>query len=1281
MTKGDWRDAGIRWLAIAALGIGQFACSEQLAGEALGASSQALTAPQARVLGFESVGAGASDWTTNSGIVSQSVRHVEGAGSLAIANGGNSVLTSAPLSSLGAVADKLTLDLLLPAAQPNPYWMGTIKLVIECPSQQLWYEALAEHQLQGRPIDQFLRFEFPLSAATRNRLSTGTYADLRFKVLLNVAAGAGPWLLDRLWVGEPASGGGGSGGAGASGGGGPTSESLLLSVHLPQGVQAGDFAVAAQGGPLLLGDGVVVQGDGVDFASVGNVSRTGGGTINVGSQAQLQDVQATGSVLLRNNALVHGSVIASGSLSQQSGALIEGSTRVPEPVIGSESLAWRVTFPATTSLLSVGNDQSQTVAPGNFGDAIVSARGRLRLAPGTYHFRSLLVEPQATLEMLNNDGPVILHIRDGLTYRGSITELDPTTPNVLFTIAGQRDVVLESAFRGTILAPEARILLGTSSVGHLGAFIGRSVEVGPWTMIRHRPFTRFSCASDDVACPASACSENGACAIDISTPTGAAPFQTALLATKRLVIGDHASVVGVLGSLPPTIVNSGPTATEIGRSAVVGIVNSKAPVLVGADALVQGYLVTSASASLLPGASVIGEARQGSNQAFEPWNWGLRVAASITDRIFSETSVLAVGAYRNVRVSAGATLMLSSGRYDFESLSVEDGGVLQVGAEQTRVNVRSRLRLDGGVVASGDPHFASLLLSYFGFEPLRVAGPFTGGLVAPSASIQVRGSDSKPFFGSALAPEIFILPGAKVSYLPLRPKRAPGVSGVNVVGQALEPESSKSSPVEVFRDNPFFAGAFPARTGLSGESTGTYSHRYQWHGVIDSQFDLSAFTGASASTPLFSGFGGLPSDGSGFPDPGSWHFRGGNFVPGNLYEFEAYSRAVPTFERTAAVPLWARLSDSVTVVPVVAIFWRDFADGATGGLTLEREFQQMSAVMDFLPVSSGARTFPNNQSTSGVDPELLLGARQIPPDDIWAQCGIQFRLVGTLALHRQGPPISCGEQASAFSSDVRAAIAASAPDLAALWFSEGGLDPFLLEVGQARGCPWNGNAIPSSRDAQLNRDGWSDVDNSVTIAHELGHILLGAGHSELGNLMSARAARPDVLLTKNQCASARSVAERYRRSFYNYALATGQTGVEVQNIPFDPGWLRVPVATQQPKSCCQIDGDYFSLTSFVCRLQGGTPAGDANCRTCCAINDPAFRDSGGDFNIQLMDVCEESRRLERAECEFGCCERDGVGTSTSRYACLAENGDTGHHAGRIVTDDEEARDLCHSVVH
>jgi hypothetical protein len=135
------------WLIGLAIGFALAACSDRSSPESLGHTSQALTAAQQRIFGFEAVGPGSSDWTTSSGTLSQSTRHVEGSSSLAIANGGNAEIKSAALSSLGPVADKVTLDLLLPVVQPNPDWMGTLKLVIECPSQQLWYEGLAEYQL------------------------------------------------------------------------------------------------------------------------------------------------------------------------------------------------------------------------------------------------------------------------------------------------------------------------------------------------------------------------------------------------------------------------------------------------------------------------------------------------------------------------------------------------------------------------------------------------------------------------------------------------------------------------------------------------------------------------------------------------------------------------------------------------------------------------------------------------------------------------------------------------------------------------------------------------------------------------------------------------------------------------------------------------------------------------------------------------------------------------------------------------------------------------------
>src|SRR3954469_3714459 len=136
MLSGWW--TGLR--AVVAVAGLLAACSDQGSSqgtdaESLGTSAQALTAVQTRILGFEST----ADWSATTGSLSLSSNHVEGAKSLAVANSGNAVISSLPISSLGAVGDKLTLDLLLPVAQPNPNWMGTLQLVIESPSLGLFY--------------------------------------------------------------------------------------------------------------------------------------------------------------------------------------------------------------------------------------------------------------------------------------------------------------------------------------------------------------------------------------------------------------------------------------------------------------------------------------------------------------------------------------------------------------------------------------------------------------------------------------------------------------------------------------------------------------------------------------------------------------------------------------------------------------------------------------------------------------------------------------------------------------------------------------------------------------------------------------------------------------------------------------------------------------------------------------------------------------------------------------------------------------------------------------
>jgi hypothetical protein len=115
------------------LSIATLSCGRDKADTAtLGQVRQGLSAAAQRVLSFETPSA---DWQSSSGSVGISSQHADGAASLAVSGGGYRELRSIALASLGQVAEALTLDVQIPSPDPNPWWRGSVNVVVEVPSQ------------------------------------------------------------------------------------------------------------------------------------------------------------------------------------------------------------------------------------------------------------------------------------------------------------------------------------------------------------------------------------------------------------------------------------------------------------------------------------------------------------------------------------------------------------------------------------------------------------------------------------------------------------------------------------------------------------------------------------------------------------------------------------------------------------------------------------------------------------------------------------------------------------------------------------------------------------------------------------------------------------------------------------------------------------------------------------------------------------------------------------------------------------------------------------------
>ena len=198
---GTTPERGLGRVKVTALALfGMTLCSCQgvdpPATEKVGTLGAALSANAARVLGFEDP----SFWSLSAGKKARSLDHSEGEASLEVSEISWAEIVSTPLSTadIGNPAH-ISVDLKLPATQPNPYWFGAAQLYLESPSRNLFNAFVAQRELTGLPTERFVSLVFEVPQWIRNALSSGA-SDLKLKIALNVPSGSGKYRLDNLVV-------------------------------------------------------------------------------------------------------------------------------------------------------------------------------------------------------------------------------------------------------------------------------------------------------------------------------------------------------------------------------------------------------------------------------------------------------------------------------------------------------------------------------------------------------------------------------------------------------------------------------------------------------------------------------------------------------------------------------------------------------------------------------------------------------------------------------------------------------------------------------------------------------------------------------------------------------------------------------------------------------------------------------------------------------------------------------------------------------------------------
>jgi DNA-binding protein YbaB len=231
-----------------------------------------------------------------------------------------------------------------------------------------------------------------------------------------------------------------------------------------------------------------------------------------------------------------------------------------------------------------------------------------------------------------------------------------------------------------------------------------------------------------------------------------------LYARDTIAFNDGCKLVGTQAGSFAALANAGSAQTSLGVGAQTGNIWSRAPVTLGNNSKVTGFVKSNGSVTQGTNVTVTGAITP---QSFiQLPNFGFSVTFPGTNQgqvtvAPNTTKTLAPGSWDGLIVNGGSTLFLSTGTYYFTSFDIESNATISCtsGSGQVVVYVSGAVIFRGKIIekTGGRPKF---FLGAFTTSTIAVGGPFTGTIAAPNAQITLNTvaapGHSGAFFGKAL---------------------------------------------------------------------------------------------------------------------------------------------------------------------------------------------------------------------------------------------------------------------------------------------------------------------------------------------------------------------------------------------------------------------------------------------------------------------------------------------------------------------------------------------------
>ncbi|MBN2530892.1 MAG: hypothetical protein JXR76_31185, partial [Deltaproteobacteria bacterium] len=568
----------------------------------------------------------------------------------------------------------------------------------------------------------------------------------------------------------------------------------LLVMNLPANIHPATVAMAANN-QVKINDRTEILKDG-GFAAIASAGAAG---VEVGANATTGSVVSVGNVFLRDNSTVNGAVYTSGEITHQNIYTItdQENTQIGMNLEPLQKIKMKVSFPAdVTQNINVELDQSATHGPGDYGRVAVKSRSTLTLTSGKYTMRELSIEPDATLEIDDSQGPVVLMIRDTFMYKGKVTSVNYDFPHWFVGFAGTSSVFLEKSFSGIIFAPRANVVLATVSNGHRGSFFANNIEAHQATGITHISGTSSSTDASDFAttiwktvCEEFDAEESDECDVcnkyktpepvatshelNFEIPAGVNPNHIALGANNALTIGNNVSISTTEPFTPSATAVYGNT--YVGTGSQLGSVVSVENVEFAGNAMLSGDLLTENEFVNAGNVAVSGTTND--NAVLTPLNsiaFNMVIVEDDEGDIVLEAGrekILERGDYGTVHAKSGSVLYLYSGEYTFKSLVLETGSkvILETVKGQTALYIRDSVLLNAEFEPLGKytrynvngseqiiERELDLFVGYLGSQTVAPPPTFKGVLAAPSATLELGKNGAGTYSGAFYAENVIV---------------------------------------------------------------------------------------------------------------------------------------------------------------------------------------------------------------------------------------------------------------------------------------------------------------------------------------------------------------------------------------------------------------------------------------------------------------------------------------------------------------------------------------------